>query len=69
MPGTVATAGVVNLRVYDAQGRPVRELFTGTRDAGVFNATFDAAGLPAGGCYVELRTPDGVETSKLQVVR
>ena len=65
----VEEAGRVTLRLFDSQGRPVRDLFRGERGPGDYTQSFDATGLAAGTYYYELRTPSGSRTKKLQVTR
>lgn len=69
IPYSVATTGLVTLRVFDPQGRPVRELFSGARAAGDYTAEFDARDLAAGTYYVKLESADGIETRKVQLLR
>lgn len=61
--------GRVSLRLYDSQGRLVRDIFGGERSAGEYTESIDAGRLAAGTYYYELRTPAGVETKKLVVAR
>ncbi len=45
---SIPASGRVQLRIYDLLGAPVRTLIDDNRAAGVYNADFDAAGLPSG---------------------
>ncbi len=47
----------VTLIVYDALGREVRSLFSGTVDAGDYSSKFDAGNLPNGFYMCKLTTP------------
>lgn len=66
--------GNVELALYDAQGRQVRELAADKVGAGRHGFRFDLTGragqrLSAGTYMLVLRTADGTETRRLQVVR
>ncbi|MFO7675526.1 MAG: T9SS type A sorting domain-containing protein [bacterium] len=66
--------GKVELALYDAQGRQVRELAADRVGAGRHGFRFDLTGragqrLSAGTYMLVLRTADGAETRRLQVVR
>lgn len=69
IPYTVTEPGPVTLRVFDLQGRQIQELYSGVREVGSFNATFDAVHLAAGTYYYQLQSPAGMETRKLQLLR
>jgi flagellar hook assembly protein FlgD len=69
----LARAGAVSLSVYDATGRQVRNLVSGTLKAGVYAASWDgrdAGGrqVPAGVYYVRL-SADRASTARVTVVR
>jgi hypothetical protein len=66
-------AGVASLSVYDATGRLVRNLASGTHKAGIYAATWDAKDMagrsvPAGVYYVRL-SADRASTARVTVVR
>jgi hypothetical protein len=66
-------AGAASLDVYDATGRLVRNLASGTRKAGSYTAAWDAKDMtgrsvPAGVYYVRL-SADVTSTARLTVVR
>jgi hypothetical protein len=64
----LTTAGPVSLAVYDVQGKLVRQLFTGTSDAGVSQRfTVDAQGLSSGLYILKLVTAQNVLTQKLML--
>jgi exonuclease III len=70
----VGTAGRVELRVYDAQGRSVRTLVTEILPAGIHRLAWDgrdAGGrpLPPGIYFARLETDAGAETRKLVRLR
>lgn len=58
-------AGDVSLVVYDAVGRPVQTLVSGRREAGRFNATWDAGSVPAGVYFYTLTCGRTSVTRKL----
>jgi hypothetical protein len=59
----------VTLTVYDELGRSVEQLVSGTRDAGVYNVTFNSNELPAGVYYYELRVNNFVQNKLMQIVK
>jgi hypothetical protein len=66
-------AGLASLDVYDATGRLVRNLASGTHKAGTYTAVWDAKDItgksvPAGVYYVRL-SADRVSTTRVTVVR
>ncbi|MEO0085395.1 MAG: T9SS type A sorting domain-containing protein [candidate division WOR-3 bacterium] len=66
--------GKVELALYDAQGRQMREMVADKLGAGRHGFRFDLTGragqlLSAGTYMLVLRTADGTETRRLQVVR
>jgi hypothetical protein len=66
-------AGRASLSVYDASGRLVRNLVSGTFKAGTYSAAWDARDLsgrsvPAGVYYVRL-SADRASTARVTVVR
>ena len=60
--------GPVMLRVYDLQGRMVRELVQGTQPAGSHTVTFAADRLPAGTYVYRLTAGSSQETRKMVVL-
>lgn len=66
---TLATGGPVDVILYDASGREVRVLFSGTRDGGTFSLPLDAAGLPGGTYFMAVRVPGGLLQQPVTVVR
>ncbi len=65
---TLPLAAPVRLSVADALGREVAVLVDGLADAGVHEAAFDAARLPAGLYIVRLASGADVRTGRLTVV-
>jgi len=59
----------VSLEVYDILGRRVATLFEGARDAGQYQATWDATGLPGGVYFARLSVGRDVSVRKLAVTR
>ena len=65
--------GAASLNVYDATGRLVRDLASGTRKAGTYTAAWDAKDMtgrsvPAGVYYVRL-SADKTSTARVTVIR
>jgi len=59
----------VTITVYDVLGRSVRILVSGTKPAGTYEVSFDAAGLPSGIYFYRLETRDYVETQQMVVMK
>jgi len=81
-PATTSTAlafvmpspGAVQLSVYDAAGRKVRELVSGPLDAGARTVRWDLMDswdrlAPAGLYFIHLATPAGVRVQRVVVAR
>ena len=60
---------VVNLTVYNIQGREVAELVNGWRDAGVHEVTFDASDLASGIYLYRLKAAKFAATGKMVLVK
>ena len=58
---TLPEAGLVSLRVFDATGREVGVVTSGTYQAGSYSTSFNADGLPDGAYYYRLES--GGQTS------
>jgi hypothetical protein len=61
--------GEVSLKVYDAQGRHVRTLVSGTREAGVHSVSLDGGSLSSGVYFYRLQAGNFTATRSLVVVR
>jgi len=59
----------VVLSVYDMLGREVSVLVNERKDAGVYEAFFDAAGLSSGVYIYRLQAGDFVQSRKLILVK
>ncbi len=59
----------VNLVVYNSLGQEVTKVFDGHKQAGSYEAVFDASGLSSGTYYYRLTTDYFVETKKMVVVK
>ena len=62
-------ATVVNLEVFDLQGRLVARLVQGRKPAGVYSATWDARALPSGVYFYRLTAGDFVSIKKLLLLK
>lgn len=61
---------VVNLTLYDVQGRFVKSMIRGlTQSAGTYTATLDGAGLASGIYYIKLRAGEYVQTKKAVLLK
>ena len=66
----LAKGGPVQLAIYSVDGRRVRQLVTGSREAGVYQVAWDGcadggAAVPAGVYYARLLTPQGHFTHQM----
>ncbi len=61
----VRTLTDIQLAIWDLSGQPVQLLVERQQNSGVYQARFDADGLPSGTYFVRLRTPEGVESHKI----
>lgn len=59
----------VLLRVFDISGQLVQTLVHGFQEAGVHTASFNGEALPSGMYFLNLRTPSGMETRKIQLIK
>jgi hypothetical protein len=65
----IAEAGPVKLQVFDLLGREVSVLVNEQKDAGSYEVTFDASGLPSGMYVYKLTAGSYVDARKLLLVR
>jgi hypothetical protein len=73
-PSTVIRYGLptrseVSLVVYNIIGQEVRQLVSGTQEAGYHQYTFDATGLPSGFYFYRLHAGDFLSTKKLILLK
>ena len=66
---SLAEAGYLRLRVYDAQGRWVETVAEGVYGAGTHEVIVDGALLPGGVYFYQLETPNGQRTGRMWHVR
>ncbi|MGE5403197.1 MAG: glycosyl hydrolase family 18 protein [Ignavibacteriales bacterium] len=66
---TVPFTSKVSLRVFDAMGREVRELFSGEKTAGKYQIEFNAQGLPSGIYFCRLLSGSFSTTTKLVLAK
>lgn len=59
----------VSLNVYDISGKLVSELVNGFKLTGEYNVSFNAAGLPSGIYFYELKAGDYSETKKMILIK
>ena len=65
----LAQTGHVTLAVYNALGRRVAMLMDDARPAGRYEATWDAAGLPSGIYFYQIRTGDFQAVRKMVLLK
>lgn len=65
----LASASPVRLQVYDVKGSLIRTLIDGRMTAGTHQFTFNATNLPSGVYFYRLRTPNGVQTKKMTLIK
>ncbi|MCX6638912.1 MAG: T9SS type A sorting domain-containing protein [bacterium] len=63
------TARLVNLTVYDVNGRKVAELVKGMRDAGSHTVTFDGSGLASGVYIYHLTAGTNIASGKMVLMK
>ena len=73
-PTTTITFGIpvkthVVLKVFNAVGEEVAQLYNGEREAGRYTFEFNAAGLPSGIYLYQLRVGRFVETKKMVLMK
>jgi hypothetical protein len=59
----------VRITVHDVLGREVRELFNDVAAPGLHEIHFDGAGLASGLYFYKLRSPEGVQSKKMMLVK
>jgi hypothetical protein len=62
----IEKAGMVNLAVYDINGKPVKVLVSTRLEAGAYNIPFDASSKPAGTYILSLNYNGKVKVRKIQ---
>ncbi|MCX6641628.1 MAG: T9SS type A sorting domain-containing protein [bacterium] len=65
----MATAGYINLSVFDINGREVTTLVNGYREAGAQTVTFDATHLTSGMYIYRLTSGDQSATGKMVLMK
>jgi hypothetical protein len=65
----LATRGPVNVTLFDALGREVREIVNDEMGPGRFSVRIDGSGLSSGVYFIQLRSRAGVETKRCALVR
>jgi glucose/arabinose dehydrogenase len=64
-----ASAGFVNLSIYNAYGELVKTLVNDVKTAGSFELLFDAENLNPGIYFYSLRTKEGIQTKKMLLTK
>ena len=66
---TLAQAEPVELTVYNQLGMPVQKLLQEYRNAGTHSILFDAANLPSGLYFYQLKTSNGTLTRSMSLIK
>ncbi len=66
---TVKETGNVNITVFDALGRKVKELVNEIKQPGAYNITFDATNLSNGVYYYTMKVNDFIKTNKMLLTK
>lgn len=66
---SLPSSGLVELKLYDVQGREAATVFDQVTSPGVQQVTFDAGDLPSGIYFARLRTPTAVTSNKLLLIK
>jgi hypothetical protein len=66
---SLPSEAVVELGVYDVEGRRVARLADGVRAAGTHEVRWDASGLPSGTYFARFSTEDLTTTHRVLLVR
>ena len=65
----ITTAGYITLKVYDVLGKEVSVLVNGYKQAGSYQASFDARNIPSGIYMYQLTCPYGVQSKKMILIK
>jgi hypothetical protein len=66
---TVIEKGLVEVTLYDPDGRKVADIDRSNREPGRYELEFDGAGFDSGIYYLLLRTRNGYATSLLNIIK
>ncbi|HEY3875799.1 MAG TPA: T9SS type A sorting domain-containing protein, partial [Candidatus Kapabacteria bacterium] len=64
---TLSSSARASLRMYDVTGKTVADLAEGNYSEGMNHASFDCTTLPPGSYFIQLETPDAVETRRIVI--
>jgi agmatine deiminase len=67
IPVQIEQSGFIQIRLLDASGRLIQNIFQGNKNAGENKFFFDAKSLDEGMYFVEMKTSQGVSTAKVAV--
>jgi xyloglucan-specific exo-beta-1,4-glucanase len=65
----VPNTSKVTLKVYDILGKLVKTLVNETKDAGIYNVTFDGSDLASGIYFYKIEAGDFIESKKMVLVK
>ncbi len=66
---TIPERGIVNITVYDTQGRVVKEVVNGIKNAGEYRVRFNGEGLSSGVYFYRLKSGRHIEVKKMVYIR
>lgn len=67
IPVQIEQSGTLQIRMFDASGRWIQNIFQGNKNAGEHKFFFDAKSLDEGMYFIEMKTSQGVSTAKVAV--
>ena len=59
----------IRLSIWDLSGQSIEELVNGIQDPGVYEVHFNANDLPSGTYFVRMQTPEGLQSSKMILMK
>jgi len=65
----VLESETVRLSIWDLSGQPITVLVNSVKDPGIYEASFDASDLPSGTYFIQLQTSEGLESSKMILMK
>lgn len=66
---TIPSNGFVSLKVYNTIGVEICTLVSGYKDAGTYEVTFNAGGLPSGTYFYTLSRDNKILTNKMMIIK
>jgi len=66
---TLASPSQVNLKIFDLNGKELRQLVNAYQNSGNYEVTFDASALPSGSYMYQLQAGDAILSKKMVIAR